>query len=146
VRNVSRLARLRYPGLCLGLCLGLLLAARVGADEPAPAPIESPPGEAAAAEEVPAGEELGAPEPRDALSEAMPDVYGEGHMQGFAEGIEHWQDQRPWRYGTQYLFPLTRGMDDAGIHGWVRFPVGALTVVLDTAHLPFGAVAGLFGS
>jgi hypothetical protein len=143
---VSRLARSRCLRLCLPLCLGLLLSARVGADEPSPAPVEGPASEAPAAEELPAGEEPGEPEPRDALSEAMPDVYGEGDMHGFAEDVEHWQDQRPWRYGTQYLFPLTRGMDDAGIHGWVRFPVGALTVLFDAAHLPIGAVAGLFGS
>ena len=56
-----------------------------------------------------------------------------------------WADSRGWRYGTDYLFPLTRGGDEAGLPTWGRIVLSPITVALDTGMLPFGAVAGLFG-
>jgi hypothetical protein len=50
-----------------------------------------------------------------------------------------------WRYSTYYLYPLTRHMEESDIpKGW-RIPLYPITAVLDTAQLPFGALAGLFG-
>ena len=58
---------------------------------------------------------------------------------------EAWNDQREWRYGTDYLFPLTRGGDEAGLPQWGRIVLSPITVALDLGMLPFGALAGLFG-
>ena len=58
---------------------------------------------------------------------------------------EAWDDQRGWGYGTDYLFPLTRGGEEAGLPTWGRIVLSPITVVLDTAMLPFGALAGLLG-
>ena len=58
---------------------------------------------------------------------------------------EDWSDRRPWRYGTQHLFPLSRGMEDAGIPPWGRWPLYLVSVPFDVAHAPLGALAGLYG-
>ncbi len=58
---------------------------------------------------------------------------------------EAWDDERGWRYGIDYLFPLTRGGEEAGLPTWGRIVLSPITVVLDTAMLPFGALAGLLG-
>ena len=50
-----------------------------------------------------------------------------------------------WRYGTYYLYPLTRHMAESGISQAWRCTLYPLTAVLDTAQLPLGALAGLFG-
>jgi len=52
---------------------------------------------------------------------------------------------RPWRYDTYYLFPLTRHMDEAEIPWLCRIPLYPFAVAVDTVQLPFGAIAGLFG-
>jgi hypothetical protein len=52
---------------------------------------------------------------------------------------------RPWRYDTYYLFPLTRHMDEAEIPRGCQIPLYPFTVAIDIAQLPFGAIAGLFG-
>ena len=59
--------------------------------------------------------------------------------------IDAWYASRGWRYGTHMIFPFTRGMGDAGISGWARWPVGVPTVPLDVALLPTGVIAGLWG-
>ncbi len=60
--------------------------------------------------------------------------------------MEAWGDQNPWRYNTDYLFLLTRGLEDAGVERpWARFGLYVLTVPLDIADLPFSALGGLFG-
>jgi hypothetical protein len=59
--------------------------------------------------------------------------------------IDAWDDTRGYRYGTEMLFPFTRGMEDAGIRGWARWPMGILTIPLDVALLPTGLIAGLWG-
>lgn len=64
----------------------------------------------------------------------------------FDGAIDHWNDQRPWRYGTQYLYGLTRGMDDAGVPRPAQYVLGVFTAIADTANLPIAAIAGLFGS
>jgi len=52
---------------------------------------------------------------------------------------------RPWRYDTYYLFPLTRHMDEAEIPRPCRIPLYPFAVAIDIVQLPFGAIAGLFG-
>jgi hypothetical protein len=47
-----------------------------------------------------------------------------------------------WRYDTYYIYPLTRHL---GMQSNWRFAIYPVTVVMDTAQLPFGAIAGLFG-
>ncbi|MBW2267355.1 MAG: hypothetical protein JRH16_02170 [Deltaproteobacteria bacterium] len=60
--------------------------------------------------------------------------------------IDAWDEMRDYRYGTDMIFPLTRGMEEAGISGWARWPMTALTVPLDLVMLPTGLIAGLYGS
>ena len=50
-----------------------------------------------------------------------------------------------WRYGTYYLYPLTRHIGESEVSKPWRHAMLPFTVVLDTAQLPFGAIAGLFG-
>lgn len=61
------------------------------------------------------------------------------------EAIDAWDDARGLRYGTGMFFPFTRGMEDAGIRGWARYPAAVVTVPLDVALLPVGLVAGFWG-
>jgi len=58
---------------------------------------------------------------------------------------EAWDTGHGWRYGTDYLFPLTRGADEAGLPPWGRIVLSPITVALDLGMLPIGALAGLFG-
>ena len=50
-----------------------------------------------------------------------------------------------WSYSTYYIYPLTRHIDESGVSGSWRYALYPFTVALDTAQLPFGALAGLFG-
>ena len=50
-----------------------------------------------------------------------------------------------WKYDTYYLYPLTRHIEELGVTSNWRYAFYPLTVVMDTAQLPFGAFAGLFG-
>ena len=50
-----------------------------------------------------------------------------------------------WRYGTYYLYPLTRHMGESEASKPWSYGMLPFTVVLDTVQLPFGALAGLFG-
>jgi hypothetical protein len=50
-----------------------------------------------------------------------------------------------WKYDTYYLYPLTRHIDESGVTNNWRYALYPITVVMDTAQLPFGALAGLFG-
>ena len=50
-----------------------------------------------------------------------------------------------WRYNTYYIYPLTRHLGESGIKGAWRYTLYPFTALLDTAQLPFGALAGLFG-
>ena len=56
-----------------------------------------------------------------------------------------WQDRRSWGYGTQQLYPLTRGMQDATIPTWLRWPLYPFTALLDTGNLAFSAIGALYG-
>jgi hypothetical protein len=62
-----------------------------------------------------------------------------------AAAREDWQSRRPWGYGTQQLYPLTRGMEDAGIPTWLRWPLYPFTGLLDTGNLAFSAIGALYG-
>jgi hypothetical protein len=61
-------------------------------------------------------------------------------------GMDHWNEQNPWRYGTEYLFPLTRGLERSGLPSFLQPAAMVFTVPFDLGNLPLGAVAGLFGS
>jgi hypothetical protein len=124
--------------LCAATCLAASVPAR--GDEAAGEAVELPAPEAAAAEQAAAGVEpyplAGAELGRYAVpSEDTPGL----------TPVEDWYERRPWRYGAQNLFPLTRGMDDAGIPKALRWPLYVFTVPFDTGHLFFGALGGLYG-
>jgi hypothetical protein len=98
------------------------------APEPAPVEIESPSG--AATQLLPA-----------------PPVPGESSEAAYTgrAAVRDWQQRRRWRYGTQNLFPLTRGMEEAGIPKGVRWALHPFTVAFDAGNAVFGAIGGLYG-
>ena len=59
--------------------------------------------------------------------------------------LERWRDGRGWRYNTEYLFGVTRGLKDQDIPPWCEGAAWVVTVPFDIANLPFTALAGLFG-
>ena len=59
--------------------------------------------------------------------------------------LEQWRDGRVWRYNTEYLFGVTRGLKDQDIPPWCEGAAWAVTVPFDIANLPFTVLAGLFG-
>ena len=74
---------------------------------------------------------------------AKPSVKAQPFTGGSARG--DWQGRRSWGYGTQQLYPLTRGMQDAGIPTWLRWPLYPFTALLDTGNLAFSAIGALYG-
>jgi hypothetical protein len=143
----------RLPAAALGLALlawPLAAVADTAPGEPIEAQaVETPGGEAqaeAAAEEAQVAPMLDEPVPSDA-----PPVPDDAALTTATDPFtgwlarQDWRERRPWRYGTQNLFPLTRGMEDAGVPPWGRWPLYVVSVPLDVAHLPLGALAGLYG-
>jgi hypothetical protein len=59
--------------------------------------------------------------------------------------LEQWRDGRAWRYNTEYLFGVTRGLKDQDIPPWCEGAAWVVTVPFDIANLPFTVLAGLFG-
>ena len=59
--------------------------------------------------------------------------------------LDEWRDQRDWRYSTDYLFGVTRGLEQQNIPLLCRRAAWIVTLPLDVANLPFAAAAGLFG-
>jgi hypothetical protein len=59
--------------------------------------------------------------------------------------LEQWRDERVWRYSTEYLFGVTRGLSDQEIPSWCEGAAWVVTVPFDIANLPFTVLAGLFG-
>ena len=59
--------------------------------------------------------------------------------------LEKWRNSRTWRYNTDYLFGVTRGLKDQVIPPWCEGAAWVVTVPFDIANLPFTALAGLFG-
>jgi hypothetical protein len=59
--------------------------------------------------------------------------------------LEQWRDGRVWRYNTEYLFGVTRGLKDQAIPTMCERAAWVVTVPLDIVNLPFTALAGLFG-
>ena len=106
---------------------------------------------ASSADEIEAGE-VGIPTPDAAESESaappaatnLPTTPYEA-TDGRA-AIDAWDDARSWRYGTDMIFPFTRGLEELGITGWTVLPVALMTVPLDLICLPTGLIAGLYGS
>ncbi len=58
---------------------------------------------------------------------------------------QQWHEQRPWQYSTDYLFGITRGLEEQDTRVEFRRAAWIATVPLDVANLPFAALAGLFG-
>ncbi len=61
------------------------------------------------------------------------------------QAIASWNAENPWRYSTDFLFSLTRGVFEEDAHLAVRVTAGVLVAPFDLAYLPFAAAAGLFG-
>ncbi len=59
--------------------------------------------------------------------------------------LVQWSDARTWRYNTEYLFGVTRGLSDQEIPRWCEGAAWVVTVPFDIANLPFATLAGLFG-
>jgi hypothetical protein len=59
--------------------------------------------------------------------------------------LEQWRDGRGWRYSTEYIFGVTRGLKDQNIPPMCERAAWIVTVPFDIANLPFTALAGLFG-
>ena len=59
--------------------------------------------------------------------------------------LQQWRDERVWRYNTEYIFGVTRGLKDENIPPMCEGVAWILTVPFDIANLPFTALAGLFG-
>jgi hypothetical protein len=134
-------------GLALLACLPLAAAADTAPGEPVDTQAASAEADAqAAAEAAEAAPMLDEPVPSDAPPVPEdPALAAESELFTGVLAREDWRDRRPWRYGTQHLFPLTRGMEDAGIPPWGRWPLYLFSVPLDAAHAPLGALAGLYG-
>jgi hypothetical protein len=137
-------------GLALLACLPLAAAADTAPGEPVdPRAVEAETGAAqaeAAAEAAEAAPMLDEPVPSQAPPVPVdPALATEPEVFTGVLAREDWSDRRAWRYGTQHLFPLTRGMEDAGIPPWGRWPLYVFTVPFDVAHAPLGALAGLYG-
>jgi len=47
-------------------------------------------------------------------------------------------------YNTEYIYAATRGLNDADIHPALKVTLVPVTLVLDTAFLPFALIMGLF--
>ena len=154
----------RWLAAALALALiagGQLPSPPAAADEPQgePAEVQADPWEAPApepAEPAPAAEEAPMAEPAPTAevapmvepAEAVPgNLAGTTEVETFDGRLarDDWGDRRPWRYGTQHLFPFTRGMQDAGIPPAARWPLYLFSVPFDVAHAPLGALAGLYG-
>ncbi len=59
--------------------------------------------------------------------------------------LEQWREGREWRYSTEYLFGVTRGLEDQNIPPFCEYAAWVVTIPFDIANLPFSALAGLFG-
>jgi hypothetical protein len=58
--------------------------------------------------------------------------------------LESWQDSQKWRYDSDYLFGMTRGLKTAGVPAAARPAAWIFSVPFDLALLPIAAIAGLF--
>ena len=59
--------------------------------------------------------------------------------------LEQWRDGRVWRYSTEYIFGVTRGLKKENIPPFCEGAAWIVTVPFDIVNLPFTALAGLFG-
>jgi hypothetical protein len=59
--------------------------------------------------------------------------------------LQQWRDERVWRYNTEYIFGVTRGLKDENIPPMCERVAWIVTVPFDIANLPFTVLAGLFG-
>jgi len=70
---------------------------------------------------------------------------GIGVKPGDNPALEQWRDGRDWRYNTEYIFGVTRGLKDQNIPPLCEGAAWIVTVPFDIANLPFTVLAGLFG-
>ncbi len=64
---------------------------------------------------------------------------------GDNRALAQWRESRGWQYSTDYLFGVTRGLEDQNMPRWCERAAWLVTVPFDIANLPFTALAGLFG-
>lgn len=129
MRRAKRLG----SGVGLAVAAGLWLAAAAGADEAGSDEVAVP-------EPPPAAEA----ELRPTAVLADPQLEGEPREPGDV-AVEDWQARDSFGFGTDMIFPLTRGLGDAGVPPLARWPLYPFTVPFDLGHLAFGTVAGLWG-
>jgi uncharacterized protein YceK len=48
-------------------------------------------------------------------------------------------------YNTDYIYAATRGLNDMDVHPGLKVTLVPVTLVLDTAFLPFALIIGCFG-
>jgi hypothetical protein len=53
--------------------------------------------------------------------------------------------ERPWRYDTEYIFPLTRHMHCSGLPMAAQVVMYPFAAIIDVFELPVGAIVGLGG-
>ncbi len=81
----------------------------------------------------------------DLHAEHDADPWHEREVDAAAEVVRQGDPEARWAYGTQYIFPLTRGLEYEGVPEWGRYALLPVTVALDIVQLPAGLVGGLFG-
>ncbi len=47
-------------------------------------------------------------------------------------------------YNDEYIFPLTRGLNDMEMNPALKLPLFPVTIILDVALLPVGVIMGFF--
>ena len=57
-----------------------------------------------------------------------------------------WNERRQWRYGTDRLFPLTKGLSETGMPTAARWALYPFTIALDAGNFVFSALGGLYGN
>lgn len=130
----------RIASLALLAALGLAVPAAADEMEAPETPVQP-----AAEAQPPEPGSQPAQEVRTVLSPTASDRSDTWNGRPGEEAIEDWSDRTPWGYGTDYLLPLTRGMEDAGVPLWGRVPLYLVTVPYDLAQLVPGAIGGLWG-
>jgi hypothetical protein len=85
------------------------------------------------------------PQESSPLEAPLPEELTPLPVAGSDAAVHALEEGRRWRYGTDYLLPLSRGLADAGVPPALRPVALVFTIPLDLAHLPLGALAGLFG-
>ena len=59
--------------------------------------------------------------------------------------VADWQARNSWHYGSDAIFGLSRGLEEAGVARGGRIALWFVTVPLDLMNLPAAVLAGLWG-